>query len=63
METATEIQSATDALRPLGEEKWERLTEWEVDMVRTGVRAIPGKTAQGASPYAGRIDSANPARR
>ena len=63
VETASEIQSATDVLRPLGEERWERLSGWEVDVVRTGVRAIPGKTAQGAIPYAGRIESTDSAHR
>lgn len=57
MDSAAEIQLAAAALRSLGEARWERLSDWEVDAVRTGVRALPTKTPQGAMPFAGRIDS------
>lgn len=63
MESASELATATEALRPLGEAKWERLGEWEVDAVRTGVRALPTKTPQGAMPFAGRIGGGEPQHR
>ena len=35
---------------------WDPIREWRVDAVRTGFRAVPARTDQGAMPYAGRID-------
>ena len=63
MEDPSEIAEARQALVPPACELWPPLRTWRVTGVRSGVRALPSRTPQGAMPYAGRVDGGHPDRR
>ena len=63
MEDPSDIAEARQALLPPACELWPPLCGWQVTGVRSGVRALPCRTPQGAMPYAGRVDGGDADRR
>lgn len=55
VESGPEWDAAVDALLPQAEAVWAPAATWEVRRVRTGVRALPPRTAEGSAPLAGRV--------
>ncbi|KAL0035211.1 hypothetical protein WJX79_006153 [Trebouxia sp. C0005] len=52
-----EIAQAETLLRPKAEALWSPASTWQVARVRTGVRALPQNTVDGAVPLAGQLPS------
>ncbi len=63
VEDPSDIAEARQALLPPACELWPPLCDWTVTGVRSGVRALPCRTPQGAMPYAGRVDGGGDDRR
>ena len=63
VEDPSDIAEARQALLPPACELWPPLCDWQVTGVRSGVRALPCRTPQGAMPYAGRVDGGDADRR
>ena len=63
VEDPSDVAEARQALVPPACQLWPPLGAWRVTGVRSGVRALPGRTPQGAMPYAGRVDGGEPHRR
>lgn len=55
VERGREWDAAVDALLPAAEAVWAPAGTWEVRRVRTGVRALSPRTAEGSAPLAGRV--------
>ncbi|KAL3149187.1 hypothetical protein ABBQ32_002016 [Trebouxia sp. C0010 RCD-2024] len=54
---AGEVAQAEALLRPRAEGLWDPASSWRVARVRSGVRALPQKTADGAIPLTGKLPS------
>jgi len=52
-----EAQMAAANLKHQAEGKLRCLKDWEIVNIRSGVRALPTRTSEGAMPYAGQIDA------
>lgn len=52
-----EAQIAASSLKQQAESKLGCLKDWKIRNIRSGVRALPTRTSEGAMPYAGRIDA------
>ena len=52
---AAELQAAQEALMPSAAKLWAPAEHWRVRQIRSGVRALPPRTEQGAIPLAGRV--------
>ncbi|KAL0055085.1 hypothetical protein WJX82_006839 [Trebouxia sp. C0006] len=52
-----ELAQAENLLRPKAEALWSPASTWQVARVRTGVRALPQNTIDGAVPLAGQLPS------
>ena len=57
VDDASERALAAEALHPRAKELWPPSARWDVDVVRAGVRAMPRRSAAGATPYAGCVDA------
>lgn len=53
-----ELAQAEKLLRPKAEALWSPTSTWQVARVRTGVRALPQNTVDGAVPLAGQLPTA-----
>ncbi|KAG2449227.1 hypothetical protein HYH02_005973 [Chlamydomonas schloesseri] len=55
-----EAQQAVEALRAAACGVWRPLSDWQVDRVREGVRALPPRTQHGSLPLLGRVAPGRP---
>lgn len=52
-----EVRAAAEALQGAAASVWAPAGSWHVEEVKSGVRAMPQKTGDGALPLAGRLPS------